>query len=211
MGMYGGGSDAGQQLQQQNLAEQTAVTQGVNRVEQEFAQFTPEFYAKASTDYEKYALPQLGDQYRSTLAQAQADLARSGLTNSSVAANLSRSLGKENANQEENIVNTGIQQSQNLRQDVAQEENTLIGQVQAGESPSLAGIQAGKAAAGFNSPTAFPAVGNLLGNWSSQYLTGNLAQTYAPFGSLGNPFSSIPSVGGGATVGAGTGSSFAIN
>lgn len=178
--MYGGGSDSGDQIRQQQQAQQAQIAQGVQDVNKTFSGFTPGFYAGRAGAYEKYALPQVQDQYQKALGNTTYSLARAGLLKSGAADYLDTSLNREMTKQLQGVANTGIGQAQQLESNVNQQKNQIVAQLQASADPSTAAQQATAAASQFSAPSTFAPLGQLFGSWQNMYLTNQLANAYAP-------------------------------
>ncbi len=144
--------------------------------------FTPEFFDQAKNAYLGFALPQLSGQFGQARQGLDYRLANQGLIGSSAAHNLQNRLGNEAVLQKQNISNQAIGQSQQLERDVNQQYQQLVGQLQASANPSEVSGQALKAAANFQQPSAFPAVGQLFQNFSQQYLANQLGNAYGQGG-----------------------------
>lgn len=146
--------------------------------------FTPQFYKGVQDAYVNYANPQLISQYQQTNKNLGYDLANKGLTQSSAANTAQGSLQTALAQQQQGIANQGIQNAQNLQQQVGQEQNTLTNQLIASSNPGATSAQALNVASQFSAPSAFAPVGNFFNTWTQLYGANSLANTYA---SLTNP------------------------
>lgn len=142
--------------------------------------FNQDFYNQRAQAFENFAEPQLAQQYQKEQANTNYGLARVGLTNSSAANYLGKSLANEMTTNQQGIANQGLSQAQALQSQISQEQNTLIGQAEAGASPSTSAQQATEAASQFQAPSAFAPIGPLFANWQNSYLTNQLANAYQP-------------------------------
>ena len=176
MGSGNAAADARQQQKQQE-ANINAATEQINNA---FAGFTPQFYQDRTAAYEKFANPQLTQQYQNVNAGLTGKLANQGLLNSSAALNEQGALQQSLSQQQQGIANQGIAQSQQLQQQVAQEKNQLIAQANAANNPLSVAQGALGAASSFNAPSSFAPLGNLFQNFANTYLGNQLSNTYNP-------------------------------
>lgn len=143
--------------------------------------FTPDFYKQRANAYTAFANPQLTSQFQKTQQGVDYSLANQGLSKSSAASTLGGSLQKELATQRQGIADQGLQQSQQLQQQVGQEKNTLVNQLIASGNPGQSSQAALSAAGQFSAPSAFAPVGNFFNNWSSLYGASQLANAYSSY------------------------------
>jgi len=180
MGLFGGSSDAASQARQQQQLQQAQIQQATNRINNAFAGFTPQFYQQRAQAYENYAEPQLMQQYQEVSKQLLGKLANQGLLNGSAALQQKGALQNDLGLQQQGIANTGIQQAQQLQQQVAGEQAGLIGQANAAANPLTVAQEAIGTAANYAAPSAFQPLGQLFQNFANTYLGSQLASTYNP-------------------------------
>jgi hypothetical protein len=175
---YGGGGDGGARRAEKK--RQKRIDLGVQSINEKFGGFDDGFYNQRALDYEGFAVPQQVQQYDRTKKNLTYSLARSGLLNSSVQAEKSGALERENAQQLRNIADTGRTQSNQLRQDVEQQRSNLVSQVQASADPGSASAQALRTSLAFQQPTSFAPIGDFFETWTRNYLANKRAQEYDP-------------------------------
>lgn len=180
MGLFGGTSNAGTQARQQQQLQQGEVQQATNRINQAFSGFTPQYYQNRAQAYTNFAEPQLMQQYQDTSLGLLDKLGNQGLLNSSAGLQERGALQNQLGLQQQGVANTGIQQAQQLQQQVAGEQSSLIGQANAAADPLSVSQQALGQAANFAAPSAFQPLGNLFQNFANTYLGSQLASTYNP-------------------------------
>jgi hypothetical protein len=173
----GNAADAARKQQQQQQATIEAATGQINNA---FAGFTPQFYQDRTAAYEKFANPQLTQQYQNVNQNLSGKLANQGLLNSSAGLNEQGALQQTRAQQQQGIANQGIAQSQQLQQQVAQEKNQLIAQANAASNPLSVAQGALGTAASFAAPNAFAPLGNMFQTFANTYLGNQLSNTYNP-------------------------------
>ena len=186
--MDSGSSNAVSQYQQQ---QQQALASGSSNIEKAFSGFTPQFYQNYENSYINQALPQLGDQYRSTLTNLNYSLGDRGLLTGSSAKDTAYSaLNLANTQNENQIVNQAQTQAQNLQQTVGGQKAELYGELQQGQNPTQIGQSAVNLAAQTSAPSVFAPLGQAFQNFSNTYLASQAAGTYNPTQSsyLYNPF-----------------------
>lgn len=185
---FGGGGNAGDQAQANYLQQQAEIQKGLGQINNTFAGFTPAFYNQRAQDYTNYAMPQLQQQFQQNQQGLNFNLGQQGLLKSSAGQDLNAKLGQQYRLGQQGIANQGLQQSQQLQQQVANTQGQLIGQLTASANPSSVAGQSINAAANYSAPSAFAPVGNLFSQWGNIYAANSLAGAGQQGASGANPF-----------------------
>jgi hypothetical protein len=189
--------------QQQELDRQSRIKQGMNRIDGAFKGFDDDYFRNFATSTNEYQMPQEEKQYADAKKELTFRHARAGTLNSSMAANNTADLAKQNALNRATVLQQGDQAAANLRSRVASEKAGLISQLNSTSDPDLAATSALTASKGIgqDQPSLSP-LGQMFnvgivgaGNYMQGYNTGQ-AYKSAGFGSGG-------SLGGGASRNAG--------
>ena len=185
----GSSSNVGDQAAAQAAQQQQAITQGQGEIAQAFSGFTPAFYAGVGTAYQNQALPQLQQQYQQASTGLGAKLADQGLGQSSVAQQGFGALGTAMQQGQSQIGAEALTQEQQLEQQVQSQQNALNQQLLSSTVPQDMSVAALNAASSIQAPSTFAPIGNLLGNFSQQYLGATNASTYNQYaGNYLNPY-----------------------
>ena len=131
----GGGGDPAAEARKQQQQQQQKIEAATGQINNAFAGFDPAFYQARTKAYETYAMPQLNQQYQNVQSGLYGKLANQGLLNSSAAGVEKGALQQSLAEQQQNIANAGLQQSQALQRQVGQEKASLIGQANVAADP----------------------------------------------------------------------------
>jgi hypothetical protein len=112
-------------------ARQARIKEGMGKIDSTFKQFGPDFYDRRKQAVMDSTMPQLNDQFQKTKEQLQFNLARSGLTDSSV-----RSANEAEAQRQMDVGKAAVAgQAQDYanqaRQQVEQNRAELVGQLNA--------------------------------------------------------------------------------
>lgn len=95
MGGGGGSNKEAKRAREAEEARQRKIRGGVKRVDRIFdKQFTPDFYGQQEQAYKDYAVPQLDKQHEDAGEELGFDLARRGVSQSSIRANKEADLGE---------------------------------------------------------------------------------------------------------------------
>lgn len=159
---------------------QARVNQGVTDIDKAFSGFDDKFYQGRQNDYIKFAFPQLMRQLAVTQKNATVGMANRGLLGSTASKRLAGNLGYEANIQKQNVADTAIQTSQNLRKEVEGQRGSLIAQLQASADPTTAATQALSSASQFTAPSTFAPLGNAFGQFSNLYLAGQANKEFQP-------------------------------
>lgn len=145
---------------------------------QTFEGFQEPFFEKRAQDYVNFALPQLGQQYRSTRDAITFGLANRGLSESSSANKAKSDLELETAKNRQQIADTGLAQANQLRQDIEASRAEATRQLYQSADPAQALQSAVKSAIGFGRPSTFQPIANMFTNLAQQYATQQLLNNY---------------------------------
>lgn len=147
---------------------------------QSYTGFTPGFYDAQVNAYEQFANPQLGGQYNQALQSLQGGFAGQGLLNSSAYRNALSNLNTTYGQQQQQIIDTGNRQAQNLQGEVENARQAALGQLYQTANPSQAGLTALNLASQVQAPSAYAPLGNafssILGNLALQQAYNNYPQ-----------------------------------
>lgn len=192
----GSNSDAAKAATLQEQQRQASIKQGVAQIDNQFSGFTPEFYKKRQDAYTAFAAPQLAQQYQLQQKGLQNRLANQGLMKSTAANTLQDSLKQALATKQQEIANTGLQQSQDLQRQVTDSKSNLLGQLQVASDPSSVATNAASVAGQYQAPSALPAFGNAFQDWVNNF---NLSRQVSGQQQINNAFAQgykLPSLGG---------------
>lgn len=169
----GGGGDGGAAAaRQQEKDRQDRITQGTQSINDQFTKFDDPYFKTQSDAYDAYAKPKLDQQYADARKQLVFNLSRSGILNSTEAANQERKLAQQNDAYQTDVVNQGDAFAQKSRADIEGSRNNLISQLTATEDPAAAAANAGRAADLASRPPVFDPVGTFafnVGNGVNNY------------------------------------------
>lgn len=214
MGSSDGGAAA---AEAQTQAQQGAIEQATNQINQNFSGFSPAFYNNYTQANENFGLGQLAQQLQQTQNNVGFKLAGQGAQNSSVGDTLNQSLQQEQGQEEQTVVNQALGATNTLKQNIAQQQGNLISEAEVANDPASVATQSLNIAGSFNAPSPIPPIGQLFGNWANTWLGGVNASTYGAAGTSGagvnaGAAGALGARGGGASPtvsGVGYGSSFA--
>lgn len=165
MCLGGSGGDGGAAAaRQQEVDRQNRITQGTDSINSTLAPFDDAYFSKQANAYDAYAKPKLDQQYADARKQLVFNLSRSGILNSTEAANQERKLATQNAGYQTDVINKGLGVAQQSRSDIENTRNSLIQQLTATEDPAAAAANAGRAADLATRPPAFDPVGQFAFN-----------------------------------------------
>lgn len=133
------GPDYGGMARADEAARQARITQGMGQINSTFNQFGKDFYDKRAKAFVDTAMPQLNDQLAKTKDELQYNLARSGLTDSSVRTANEGELQRQMDVNKADVAGKGLDFANLARQQVEQNRTDLIGQLNAtGDATSAA-------------------------------------------------------------------------
>lgn len=169
--IFGGGNDASKKAAQEAAAREEQrkqrITQGQASINQALSPYNDEYFAGREKAYNDYAMPQLEDQHTDAKKALVFALSRSGLLNSSTAADRTRKLNEEYARYQTDIGNSGKNFANQGRTNLENVRGNLISQLTATEDPAAAAASASQQAALLSQPPAFDPVGTFAFNAAS--------------------------------------------
>lgn len=150
--------------------------------EQTFEGFQPSFYDEREKAYLDYAMPQLGEQYRSNRDAILYGLANRGVLGGSVQNKAASDLNRATGRAKQTLADTAIGQSQELKKSVEQARQDAIAKLYTSGRPSETVQSVISTAGGFRAPSTFAPVIDLFDNLAKQYYTNLLYNNYRPSG-----------------------------
>lgn len=178
MGLCGGGGSAAGEARLEQEKREKEIRQAQGAIDERFAGFDDAFYQNRAGAYEKFAMPQLAEQYQKEKADLTFELARRGLLKSSAAGTLGGELDLMRTRQQRGIADEGLNQANQLRQRVEQQRQNLYGLAATGLEPSRASSAAFEAAGSISAPSGFAPVGQFFGDFANIYLANKVADAY---------------------------------
>jgi hypothetical protein len=197
MGCGSSSSSNANAIQQQQLQQQANTDKAIAGVNSAFAGFDPAFYQKVQDSYTNWALPQLQTQYQNANNSLGYKLAGQGLLDSSAATQGQNALSAAMTQNQNQIANNAVGQSQALQQTVGQEKSNLIGQAQTATDPSSFAQSAAAMAAGTQAPSTFAPLGSMFTSFGDQYLANQNASSYNQLAQLLGQYSNQNNFAGG--------------
>ena len=153
-----------------------------------FKGYQPEFYQAREKAYTDFALPQLADQYQNARENSIYGLSNVGLSGSSVDTKQKFKLEKAMNTGRQNVAEEGINQSNQLRNQVEQSRQQAIQQLYQTGDPSQALKTAINTSASFERPGGFNQLANGFGDVMNQFYIQKLLQGYnQPVSGNSNP------------------------
>ena len=143
-----------------------------------FKGYQPEFYQAREKAYTDFALPQLADQYQNARENSIYGLSNVGLSGSSVDTKQKFKLEKAMNSGRQNVAEEGINQSNQLKNQVEQSRQQAIQQLYQTGDPSQALKTAINTSAGFERPGGFNQLANGFGDVMNQFYIQKLLQGY---------------------------------
>lgn len=184
MCLGGGGGDGGAaEARQREEERQKRIRQGMDAINATFGQFDDGFFNRRSDAYQRYAMPQLEDQYGDAMGELTAALARSGMLRSSVAANKNANLSKQYSLQRQNVVDQGIAQATDARRDLENSRAALVTDLYATADPAAAAAAAQQRAKIATQQPSFSPLGMLFQNVSAGLADYNEGRAFSRFAS----------------------------
>lgn len=164
----GGGDDFLREEYERQRAEEEArqarIQQGKQEIDAAFAGYDDNFYANQATNYLDYATPQIEDQYTNAMRDLTRALSRSGLSQSSIAAERRANVEKKLADAQSEAARQGESYANDVRTSLASVKNNLISQNNALADPTLiANMAASQSSAASQVPNYSP-VANIFAN-----------------------------------------------
>ena len=112
-------------------ARQARIKEGMGKIDSTFKQFGPDFYDRRKQAFNESAMPQLNDQFQKTKEQLQYNLARSGLTDSSVRSANEGEMQRQMDVNKAAVAGQAQDYANQARQQVEQNRSELVGQLNA--------------------------------------------------------------------------------
>ena len=163
-GGKGGDGGAAEAQRKREATRRANITRGTAAIDSALSPFNDEYFNTRQTAYVNNAMPQLN----SSFDQAQKDLvyalSRSGLLQSSEAANRQRLLNEERAKYEREIQNGAASFANQGRTGLEQTRAQLLSQLNATEDPTSAATAAANQAQLLQAPPSFDPLGNFAFN-----------------------------------------------
>lgn len=131
--MSSSGSSDGytRRAEQRELDRQNDIEVGTKRVRQTFdSQFTPAYYDKIRGNFDEFYMPQMDRQYQDARQGLVYQLARSGLTDSSVRSDKFGELGEQMSLAKQNMQVKGEDYISQRKMDVQRSQANVLGQLQ---------------------------------------------------------------------------------
>ena len=168
MCLGGGGDSFLQEEYERQRAEEEArqgrITEGKAAIDAAFSGYDDAFYENQATNYMDYATPQIEDQYTDAMRSLTRALSRSGMSQSSVAAERKAKIEKTLADAQADAARQGQSYANDVRQSLASVKNNLISQNNALADPTLiANMAASQSSAASQVPNYSP-VANIFAN-----------------------------------------------
>ena len=137
----GGGDDFLREEYARQKAEEEArqgrITAGKAAIDSAFAGYDDNFYAGQAQNYMDYANPQIEDQYTDAMRGLTRALSRSGLSQSSIAAERKAKIERQLADAQADAARQGQSFANDTRQSLASVKNNLVSQNQSLADPTL--------------------------------------------------------------------------
>lgn len=175
--MCGDGSDAGKEIELQNLQRQQAVQRGMTNINSVFGKFDEPYYEGIRNTTLNTLMPQFQTQQKNVSRGAAYGLASRGLLNSGAAKETGTELQKESTLGRILVNNQANQAVSNARQDIGRQQAQVTSQLVQSQDPALAAQQALTSAASVGAPSLIAPLGDLFQNFSNAYLARQLGQT----------------------------------
>lgn len=131
MGSSGSSDGYARRAEQREQQRQSDIEQGTLRVRDTFAnQFTPDYYEKIRKNFDDFYLPQMENQYQDARQGLVYQLARSGLSDSSVRSDKYGELNEQMALAKQQMQVKGEDYIQQRKTDVQRAQTNVLGQLQ---------------------------------------------------------------------------------
>jgi hypothetical protein len=175
------GNDEAEKARQAEEERQAQIRAGTEKVNTTFDKsFTPAFFGKQSKAYSDFATPQLNEQYKDAGSELTFDLARRGLTDSSIRADKSADLSELYTLNKQDITGKARAAATEARGGVEDARNDLITTLQATGDAAGAGKAALSRAKVLSQPEAYSPLEDLFLKFTSGLSTqAALEKSYA--------------------------------
>ncbi len=154
--------------------------------EQTFEGFQPSFFAQREKAYNDFALPQVAEQYRLNKNALNFGLQNRGLGDSTIADQGRSQVERVSDTARQNVVDTGIEQSNQLRKSIEDARQESISQLYQTADPARALQGAISQASQLRAPSALQPIGDLFGNIARQYYINQALNNYRQGGQQSN-------------------------
>ena len=152
----GGSNDEAKRGREAEEARQRQIRAGTAKIDKTFdKQFTPKFYARQERAYKDYALPQLDKQHADAGKDLGFDLARRGVSQSSIRANKEADLGEIYDLNRQGITDKAREFGTTARSNVEDARNDLVLTLQSTADAEGAAKSALSRAAALSRPPAY--------------------------------------------------------
>lgn len=179
----------------QELNKKIRAGELFTRTDKTYKGFDDNFYQQRAQAYEDFAMPQLQQQYGDTFKQINYGLANRGLSRSTAAGTQYSTLNRETGRAQQQIADTGIAQSQQLKSSVEDARQRAISMLYQTADPAQASAAAINTASSFQAPSTFAPIANMFSNLANQYYMSNVLNSYKnqsgiPNSGFGNTYQS---------------------
>lgn len=151
------GPDYGAMARADEAARQARIKQGMASIDSTFKQFNSDFYDRRKDAFTATTMPQLNDQFDKSKEQLQYNLARSGMTDSSVRSANEGELQRQMDVNKADVAGKALDFSNQARTQVEQNRADLVGQLNAtGDAQAAAQGALSRASIAANQPSISP-------------------------------------------------------
>lgn len=171
----GGGGDPAAASRQQEMARQARIREGMTAIEQTFGKFDDGFYGDVRSGYMDYVRPDFDRQYKDAQEALAYQLARQGVTRSSIAAERGGDLQDEYQKQALQLEQNADRYVNQRKASVEDARNAVTAQLNSSADAGQAATLAVNRAAQLEALPAYDTLGNVF----AQALTGLRSQAEA--------------------------------
>ena len=171
-------SNAGKEIEKQQLARQQSIQQGTALIDKAFKGFTPEYYEGVRGATLGTLVPQFERQYRDASKGTALSFANRGTLKSSGAREAGTRLAQDRGLGRILIDNQAEGAVRETKAQVSQAKNTATSQLIASQDPTLAAQQAITGAAGIGAPSPIAPLGQFFNTAATGYLAHQVGKTY---------------------------------
>lgn len=163
----GGGGDGGAaEARAREEQRQARIRAGMRQIDKAFSGFDDAFFDSRAQGYRDYALPQLEEQWTNTLRDLTYALSRSGMLNSSVAAEKQAEAKRMYDRYKQQIESQAANYAAQARGDVERNRGDLVAQLNATADPTAAANAAMARAQSLTAMPAFSPLGQLFADFT---------------------------------------------
>lgn len=156
------------EARQQEQERQDRIRAGQGQIDAAFAQYDEPFYSTASQNYLDYYNPQLDDQYDKARRDVAFGLARSGLSESTAAADKYAELDKAKGTAAQQIAGGASDYAQGLRNKVESSKSSLYDLNTSAADPTAISSRLSAATQDLSAPTTFSPLGEVFASFLNQ-------------------------------------------